>query len=163
MIRRLLRAFGLVSRGNVRVVEEKLRAMRQRLDRTSERLARAEAASHALQQTRRDEARRYKALIAALEAEPGRRTARADEAAARASRRIAALEAALQKRDTELEAAAREETRLEQRVAAALEELRTARDALAVVEVKLDILEGAANVLDSRTRPAGSAARDDAG
>lgn len=149
---RILRALGLVSRAEFRAVDEKLRITKQRLTDTSERLAQAAAASDGLQQARREEARRHKSRVAELESEQARRAARASDAAEQASQRIAALEKELRKRDAELEAAVRQETALEQRVAAAIEELRAAREALAAVEVKLDILEGAANVLDRRTR-----------
>jgi hypothetical protein len=43
---------------------------------------------------------------------------------------------------------------LQKRLADAERELRIAREQLMAVEVKLDILEGAANVLDARTRSA---------
>jgi chromosome segregation ATPase len=152
VIRRLLRACALVPRAEFRVIEEKLRTARQRLEQTSERLAQAVAASDQLQQRRRDEARQHKSRFAEVEAEHARQAARAKDAAQQASQRIAALEDALRTRDAEREAAGREVTTLEQRVVAAVEELRTAREALAAIEVKLDILEGAANVLDSRTR-----------
>jgi chromosome segregation ATPase len=51
----------------------------------------------------------------------------------------------LQQRDAELE-------KLRDRLATAERELSVAREHLMAVEVKLDILEGAANVLDARTR-----------
>ena len=41
---------------------------------------------------------------------------------------------------------------LQRRLAAAENDLKVAREALMVIDVKLDILEGAANVLDLRTR-----------
>ena len=152
MLRRLLHTLGLVTRGEYLRVEEKLRATRQRHDRTAERLAQAAVASDELQLARRADAQRSKARVAELETERARRAALASEAADQASRRIAALEEGVRKRDVELAAAASDATRLEQQVSAAIEELRAAREALAAVEVKLNILEGAANVLDSRMR-----------
>jgi len=152
VIGRLARAVGLVPRGELRRAEEKLVAMRQRLDKTTERLTQTAAASDALRQTRREDAQRYKTRLADLESELARHTARAAGAADRTSRHVAAIEEGLRARDAELRAAVREETRLEQQVAAAMQELQAAREALALVEVKLDILEGAAHVLDSRTR-----------
>lgn len=107
MIRRLVRALGLVPHGELQAVEEELRAARQRLEEA-----------------------------AALE------------------ERIAALEQKLRERDRRTEAAAREEATLEARVAEAMRELDRARADLTAVEVKLDILEGAANVLDARLRTA---------
>ena len=122
------------------------------MEQTSERLVQAAATSDELQQRRRDDARGHKTRLAEIEAEHASRAARAREAAEHASRRIATLEEELRRRDADVAAVLREETMLEQRVTAALQELRTAREALALVEVKLDILEGAANVLDNRTR-----------
>jgi hypothetical protein len=46
--------------------------------------------------------------------------------------------------------------RLTQQLAGAERDLVAARESLMAVEVKLDILEGAANVLDARTRGAGA-------
>lgn len=160
MLRRALHRLGLVTRGEYRLVEEKLQTTRQRLDRTTGRLAQTAAASDELQQARRADAQRCKARVAELEAEQARRAARASEAADQASRRMAALEQGLRKRDADLAAAASEQTRLEQQVSTAIEELRAARETLAAVEVKLNILEGAANVLDSRMRAAWSPDKD---
>ena len=152
MIRGVIRRLGLVTRGEFRLVEAKALALRQRLETTTERLARATAVSEQLQQARRDDAQRYRAGLSELESKHERHTARTADAAAHASKRIGALEEHVRTRQVELEAAAREETRLEQQVAAAMHALQVAREALAVIEVKLDILEGAANVLDSRAR-----------
>jgi uncharacterized coiled-coil DUF342 family protein len=61
-----------------------------------------------------------------------------------------------EQREREIDEAARTRTaaldELHQRLAAAEHDLRIAREALMTVEAKLDILEGAANVLDHRTR-----------
>lgn len=152
MIRRLLRTFGLATRGELRVAEDKLRTLRHRLETTTERLTRSAAAADQMVEARREDAKRYKARIAELEGEHQHRAARARDDAARTTRRIGALEQALRAREDELAAAAREETRLEQCVAAALRELKDARASLAAVEIKLSILESAANVLDRRTR-----------
>jgi chromosome segregation ATPase len=164
MIRKLLHQVGLATRGELHVAGEKLRAARDRLDAAEHRAADATAAAERAQQQWQEEARRFKARIAELEAERERQAARVTEAAAHASRRIAALEEEIQKRDTRFEAEAREQTALEQRVAAATSELEAAQRGLMAIEVKLDILEGAANVLNTRlpiaaTRPAGSSQR----
>ena len=53
--------------------------------------------------------------------------------------------------------------RLRERLEGAERELVTAREQLMAVEVKLDILEGAANVLDLRTRAAISRERSESG
>lgn len=86
--------------------------------------------------------------------------ARAAEAASRAKsfeaeahhqakrvEKFKAIAEKLQQRDGEIE-------KLRERLAAAERELAVAREHLMAVEVKLDILEGAANVLDLRTRTA---------
>ena len=155
---------GLASRGEYRLVEEKLRATRQRLEKTTERLAKAAAMTERLHQARREDAQRYKARIVELESEKERRAREAQAAAARASQHIASLDEELRKRDAEREAAAREEAPLEERVVAATVELQAVLESLAVIDVKLDILEGAANVLDRRMRAAGAGLlpRDDA-
>jgi chromosome segregation ATPase len=155
-----MRRLGLATRGELRLVEDKLQTIRQRLATSSERLAQLAAAAEQLQEERRENARRYKARIAQLESEQAQRVSRVSDAAHRASQRIAELEEALRTRDAELVAAIRQETVLEQRVASAMRELQVARESLAAIEVKLDILEGAANVLDHRTRADFSAGND---
>lgn len=151
-MRPLLRRLGLVTRGELRAAEEKLRGVRQRLDKATERLAEATAASERLQQARREDGQRYKARLAEREADDTRRTAQGKEAAARASKRIAALEHELRRRDAQLEADTRQQATLEEHVASAARNLEVARASLVAIEVKLDILEGAANVLDARMR-----------
>jgi|SRR5688500_17883882 hypothetical protein len=74
-----------------------------------------------------------------LEAEARQQAKRADKFKAAAEK--------LQQREPEFE-------KLRERLAAAERELTIAREHLMAVEVKLDILEGAANVLDQRTRVA---------
>ena len=150
MIRQVLRRLGLVTRGQLHAVEDKLRGARQRL---------AEAAAR--EAARRDEAKRHKARLTELESEHERRMARSREAASEAANRIAALEgriASLEQKSTQrglrAEAAAREDAALDARVTSAMQELARARGDLVAVEVKLDILEGAANALDARLRTA---------
>ena len=150
MIRPLLRRLGLVSRRELRAVEEKLRTARQRLDEATAR-----------ETARRDEAERHKVRLREIESDHERRMRRSQDAAAEAATRIAELEARiaslerkLTQRDERADAAAREEAALDARVAAAMQELERARGDLAAVEVKLDILEGAANALDARLRSA---------
>lgn len=154
MIRRVLRAVGLATTGELHVVEAKLRDVRARLDKATARLAEATTTAQRLQETRREESRRFKARLAELESDQQRQADRHKETTARASRQVAQLTEALRQRDLQLEASLRQETRLEQQVAAAKQDLETARASLSAIEVKLDILEGAANVLDLRTRAA---------
>jgi septal ring factor EnvC (AmiA/AmiB activator) len=66
---------------------------------------------------------------------------------AKAAEKLEALVEKLRRRDLELQ-------KLREQLAVVERELTAAREQLMVVEVKLDILEGAANVLDARTRTA---------
>jgi chromosome segregation ATPase len=152
MIGRVLHRFGLATRGEVRALEAKLETARQRLDKTTSRLAEASASSERLQTRRTEDARKFKDRIAELEADAERRARLAKEAAEQASTRIAALEAELRQRDLNRESETRQETAFETQVATAARELAAARDSLVAIEVKLDILEGAANTLDARLR-----------
>lgn len=74
-----------------------------------------------------------------LEADARREAKRAEKFRAAAEK--------LQQREVEFE-------KMRERLAVAERELAVAREHLMAVEVKLDILEGAANVLDTRTRTA---------
>jgi chromosome segregation ATPase len=154
MIRRLLGAFGLATRAELDATEAKLRSVRQRLEKTTDRMTQATSAAEHEQHARREDGQRHKATLAELESDYERRAARAEEAAAHRASRIATLEEDLRKRDLQREADMRDETMLEQRVAAASQEVQVAHQFLAAIEVKLDILEGAANVLDARVRAA---------
>jgi chromosome segregation ATPase len=128
--------------------------LQERLDAATERVAQVSAVAEELKRARREEAQQYKATLAELTAEHERRLSRAREAASATANRIAALEQQLRTRDSELEAAAREALVLDKRVAAALHDLDVAHQQLMVVDVKLNILEGAANMLDRRLRAA---------
>ncbi len=152
MIRRLLRGAGLATRGELDAAEAKLREVRARLEKATARLSEAGAAAERVQESRREEARRFKTRIAELESDQRQHADRHKEAAASASRQIEQLAGELRQRDLHLEASLRQETELERRLAAAQQDLETARASLSAIEVKLDILEGAANVLDVRTR-----------
>lgn len=66
---------------------------------------------------------------------------------AKRAEKYKAIAEKLQHRESEIE-------KLRERLATAERELTVAREHLMAVEVKLDILEGAANVLDARTRTA---------
>lgn len=66
---------------------------------------------------------------------------------AKRAEKFKAIADKLQQRDAEID-------KLRERLATAERELAVAREHLMAVEVKLDILEGAANVLDARTRAA---------
>jgi hypothetical protein len=152
MLRPLLRALGLTTVGELRLVHDKLHSTRERLDKATAQAAEAAASAERAQQARREDAQRHKAALAQREAEYANRIAESKEALGDALRRVAALEELGRKRDTQFETEMRQQTTLEEQVAAAARDLAIARDSLVAIDVKLDILEGAANVLDARTR-----------
>jgi hypothetical protein len=120
VIRRLLRAFGFVPRGELLLAEERFRGVREQLEGVTRR------AEHDAERNR--------------------------DAVARAYRHMALLERKLRDRESQLAATNSEEAALGAQVAAGMEALDVARGELHVIGMKLDILEGAANVLDRRLR-----------
>jgi chromosome segregation ATPase len=98
------------------------------------------------EKVRREDERKvdWKAKAAEAAARAKSSEAEARQHAKRAEKYKAIAEK-LQQRDSEFE-------KLRERLAAAERDLAVAREHLMTVEVKLDILEGAANVLDARTR-----------
>ena len=157
MINRVASRLGFVPRPQLASVEEKLRELRARLDKTSRLLEQANASIDNLKNARREEAERFEAKLAKVVAEHERRLAQATEALSlKSSRQLASVEEQLRARDAELESLMREGEAMESRVAGAIRDLENARESLMAFDVKLDILEGAANVLDSRLRAANS-------
>lgn len=143
------------SQRRLQQTEGKLQDLRQRLDKASRLLEQATTAARQQEAARRDQVQRCEAKLAKLAADHERRlTKNADGVA----RQIAELEEQIRERDTRLDAALREGESMEARVTTAVRELEIAREYLMAIEVKLDILEGAANVLDTRMRTAGSPA-----
>lgn len=133
----------------LKATEEKLDQVRQRLDKTSRLLEQATTASGQLEAMLRDEAKRNEAKMSKLAADHERRVTKNADAA---SRQIAELEEQVRQRDAKLEDVLRDSQSMETRVTAATHDLDIAREYLMGIEVKLDILEGAANVLDTRLR-----------
>ena len=138
MIRQIAGRFGYVGRDDLDAAKKKLRDVRQRLEKVTRLLERETMATkqlraeiERLQKERRDETERHDARLAHLAAKH---------------------EEQLRERDARIEAVLREGQTMEQRVAAATNDVGRARDYLSAIEVKLDILEGAANVLDQRLR-----------
>lgn len=161
MIERLAFRLGFVPRPALEAAKEKLRAVRQQLEKTKRQVADATAAVEQLKKARRDDGQRHEARLAAVVSEHEERLANATaELNAKASKQIAKLEEELRKRDERLEAALRGGQALEEQTAAAGHELELARAYLMAIEVKLDILEGAANVLDARLRAGRAPAGD---
>jgi len=99
--------------------------------------ARQDEQHRQLTKARQDDQRRYDALL--------RQLANVQERRVNQATRLAAFEQELRDRQTEVGS-------LGSRLSAAGDELEQARDVLLGIEVKLDILEGAANVLDRRLR-----------
>ena len=161
MIRRLIRQAGLVSQGELRATQDKLRQVRERLERTLLQVTDATAAAALDKRGHAEEIRRYAQKLATLNAEHEREVSRTRDAAAKAAQRVAELEEELRRRDAGLADAAREAASLEARVEAATQDLERAREHLRSFEMKLSILEGAANVLDLRLRAARQAVADD--
>ena len=138
MIKRLAHRLGYISGALAQAREQKLREQLGALREERQR----EAEAH------RDEKRRHEVALARLAAEHERRLAKVtDGITTKAARERTALQ-------QQLEASVREGRATEEQVAAATRDLEVAREQLMAIEVKLDILEGAANVLDGRLRAA---------
>lgn len=144
MLRRVAQRLGYVPREELTTTRQKLEHLRQQVDAARRELAektaevkQLRAAADQLQKARGEEQRRYEGLLARFAAVQERRVVQTAQLAAR--------EQDLRDRLSEI-------TTMEARVARTADDVELARDALASVEVKLDILEGAANVLDRRLR-----------
>lgn len=133
----LLNALGLVSSARLAAASERVRKLESRVETLSQKLAEAQADVREWQ-VKADEARK-----------------RVKEIEADATRKVQRVEKSLEEREKQI---AREKKgaidvpALEHRLDAAEQDLADARDNLMAIEVKLDILEGAATVLDRRTR-----------
>ena len=152
MIRALLRKAGLVSRGELSATQDKLRQVREKLALTHQQVKDATAAAALDKRGHAEDIQRHAQKLTALKAEHDREDSRLRDAAAKASHRVAELEGELRRRDVELEALAGEAASLGARVEVATQDLERAREHLRAVEMKLNILEGAGNVLDTRLR-----------
>ena len=144
MLRRVAHRLGYVPREELTTARDKLQEVRRKLEKTAEALTRATAAAEQVQQLKeqlkeeRDNGeQRYDALLARFEKVQQQRVTQTS--------RLATLEHELHERQATV-------TAVEARVTSASADVEDARDVLMAVEVKLDILEGAANVLDRRLR-----------
>jgi len=132
--------------------------------------------THLLGRLRKAEARAEKLARDASDAQQALRDAK--EESARHAHRVEKLKADIDRLKADFERKYDEDrrglARMEQKRAATVDgfaerlanaerELTGARDVLMAIDVKLAILEGAANVLDARTRAAGGAAAGGAG
>ncbi len=133
----LLNAFGLVPSARLTAANERLRKLEARVETLSQKLADAQADARTWQ-VKAEEARKR---ATGVEAEAARELQRAEKARAEIEKEAAREK----KRGVDVPA-------LERRLDGAEQDLALARDHLMAIEVKLDILEGAATVLDRRTR-----------
>ncbi|MGE0447345.1 MAG: hypothetical protein AB7P99_19135 [Vicinamibacterales bacterium] len=126
----LLHAIGLVRTPVLAAAEERVRKAEARLARLAEQL-----------ETAKGESRAWKA-----------KAEDAERRAADLARELAHQTERLEKTRADLAHHVDARARLRQRITDTDRDLAVARDHLMAIEVKLDILEGAANVLDARTR-----------
>lgn len=133
----VLRALGLVPAARLMEAVERLRKSESRVESVSRKLEEVLSESCALR-TKLEEAHR--------------RLKDAEDHAARETQRFRKLEADAARQAARERKRAVDVPALESRLDNAERDLTVAREHLMAVEVKLDILEGAATVLDSRTR-----------
>jgi chromosome segregation ATPase len=133
----LLNALGLVPSARLAAASERLRNLESRVETLSQKLAEARAEARTWQ-VKAEEARKHAKGIAA---EAAREQQRAEE-----------VRAEIEKQSAREKKRAIDVPALERRLDEAERDLAVARDHLMAIEVKLDILEGAATVLDRRTR-----------
>ena len=151
MWKRLRNRIGLVT---VEQLEAKADQLRKSTDQQRKSEARAVELAHAL-----DEARASAAAWKGIVEEERARAEAARAEVLRLEHRIEKLTAEAQTDRAKLEARREKDAeRIQLRLDAAERDLRQAREHLMLVEVKLDVLEGAASVLDQRTRTALAAA-----
>jgi DNA repair exonuclease SbcCD ATPase subunit len=150
---RLLNMLGLVTAGRYRVVAEQLRDSESRVKKLTKVLEATRSEIKGWKGKTNEAAQRVKTL----ERDAAKREQRAEkerhdlqEQMSKRQREVAHLQTQvdrLRKTNAEID-------ELLVRLADAERELSVAREHLMAVDVKLDILEGAANVLDVRTRSA---------
>jgi len=144
MVRRMLRSLGLVRVGRLTNAEERVRKAEARSTKQAHSVEEAREEARAWRQKfekAREELPPWKQRVE----EAQKALKREEHARARDSERFEKVKSAFGRRAIDVEA-------LQKRLAETERELVVAREHLMAVEVKLDILEGAANVLDARTR-----------
>ena len=133
----LLNALGLARAASMTALTERLRKCE----------ARAEALARKLEEAR-SEARSWRQRAE----EAQQRVKGAEKEAAKESQRLRKVRADVEKEVAREKQRTVDVATLDQRLDEAERDLTIARDHLMAIEVKLDILEGAAQVLDTRTR-----------
>jgi chromosome segregation ATPase len=148
---RLLNALGLVTAGRYAVVTAKLRDAESRVDKLTKLVGEARADARQWRTNADSTGQRVKAIEKDLaqrgvqhDREMERRTQEAEKQT-RENEKLRGENERLRKTLGDLDG-------LRRRLADAERGILVAREHLMAVDVKLDILEGAANVLDSRTR-----------
>jgi hypothetical protein len=145
MLKRLRNSIGLVT---IEQLEAKAEQLRKALDQQRKADARLAEVSRAL-----DEARASAAAWKAIVEEERSRAEAARAEVLRLEHRIEKLTVDVDADRARFEARrAKDAERVQLRLDAAERDLRLSREQLMLVEVKLDVLEGAASVLDRRTR-----------
>jgi len=148
---KLLNALGLVTAGRYGVVAAKLREAESRIDKLTKLLGEAHAEARQWRTSADSTAQRVKAIekdLVQRGAQHDRdleRRAQEAEKHTRESEKLRGENERLRKTLGDLDA-------LRHRLLDAEHGILVAREHLMAVDVKLDILEGAANILDSRTR-----------
>ena len=133
----LLNMFGLVSGSRLATISERLRKSESRVDTLSKKLEEVQAESQAWR-SKVDEAQKR---VKELEGEVSRE-----------AQRFRKEKAEIEKQAVREKKKTVDTDALDARLDEADHDLAVARDHLMAIEVKLDILEGAATVLDGRTR-----------
>ena len=129
LIQKLLGAFGLVTSGRHALVLARMKEIEAKYRSAVQWRTRAEQADQVVSDARQQ----VKTLTGELR-QAGKAKLSAERALAKANQRLAELDD------------------LRQKVLDTNRELAVAREHLMSIEVKLDVLEGAANILDSRSR-----------
>jgi chromosome segregation ATPase len=141
-----------VRASRMRIASEQLGKCQARVDELKASLEKARAASQEWKAKAHDAEQRVAAATGEV-AQQARQIERLQAQAARAAEQQARELAQLHARVGDLtEKRARDAADLRAHLATAERDLAMARDHLMTIDVKLDILEGAANVLDNRTR-----------
>jgi len=142
MLNAVLSRLGLVRRSRYKKANEDLKRTQARLDKVLAHGESLRAEMRAARERAENMAQALKEEQQKLKADVERKREDLNEKFESDQRRRVEID---QKRRSDFEA-------LQQRLKTTERELAIARESLMAVEVKLDILEGAANVLDARTR-----------
>jgi len=150
---RLLNMLGLVTAGRYRVVAEQLRDSESRVKKLTKVLEATRSESKGWKGKTNEAAQRVKTL----ERDAAKREQRAEKERHDLQEQMSKRQREVAHLQTQVDRLGKTNAEIDQllvRLADAERDLSVAREHLMAVDVKLDILEGAANVLDTRTRSA---------